>query len=220
MAKNRKMLIVRGGALALIIVASAVFYFVYRAKQRESAGSTPAQIESQAAAIIKSGDVSQCSSIDRVVNGVNYETVCKNNIAWDKAQQDLDIAACNDLDGKLMSVADCQNSVIDGLVAKAKDFSVCGKFSGPLKNTCENQYWSASAAAKIDPSLCKNIISSSSAASMNCEYNIILNAPEGAVGAFQCSIFSGQVKTDCENYQKGNCGSITFPGLIQACSRK
>jgi uncharacterized protein (UPF0333 family) len=228
MSKSKKSLIVIGAVVVVVIVIiiAASFYLGQKnAAQNAPTGGGSASVqanqavEASAAAIIKSGDAAQCASVNTVVDGANYETVCKNNIAWNAAQANLDINACNGLDNQLMSVADCQNSVIIGLIVKGKTLSVCDQFTGAINTTCVDDYWFQTAATKQNPSLCKNVISSSSQADIGCEYNVLLSSVSVGTSTPKCSLFAGAVKTDCTNYMKHDCQAVTFPPLQQACQQ-
>jgi hypothetical protein len=170
--------------------------------------------------IIQSGDAAKCEAVNAVSDGVNYETVCRNNIAWNTAQANLDIHACDGLDNKLMSVADCQRSVVGKLIAKDTSLAVCDQFVSDIKNFCVNNYWSMLAVAQHDPSLCQHLNSSSSQASASCEENVLLASISSATSTPECSVFTGAAETDCTNYTQSNCQALTVPQLQQFCLQK
>jgi hypothetical protein len=220
---NKKLAVI--GA-AILVVGALVVVSIWRSPggagspsaQNPSASSS--QLPQAAQAIIQSGDAAKCASVNSVVGGVNYETVCRNNIAWNAAQANLDISACNGLDNKLMSIADCQDSVVGKLVAKNKTLTVCDQFAGDLKNVCVSDYWSVLAAAQHDPSQCLHLGASGSQADLSCENNVLLSALSVGTSTPQCSLFNGAAKTDCTNYAKGNCQTFAFPLLQNLCLQK
>jgi hypothetical protein len=226
MSKSKKSLIIFGAVVVVVIVIIVAASFSLRQKNPTQTEGGNASVQANqavlasAAAIIKSGDAAQCASVNSVANGVNYEVVCRNNIAWNAAQANLDVNACTGLDNKFMSIADCQNSVIAGLMAKEKTLTVCDQFTGALKNSCINDYWFMMARGSGDPSFCKNLISSSSDAFLSCEYNILLSPTSVGTTTPNCSFFTGSAKTDCVSYLKNNCQSIVFLPLQQVCQQK
>jgi hypothetical protein len=194
------------------------------AAQNSSVGQNPSvdlkQLPQQTQSIIQSGDAAKCISLNVITDGVNYETVCRNNIVWNAAQASLDIKACDGLDNKLMSIADCQSSVVAKLVAKDKNLTVCDQFAGTLKNLCVNDYWSILAVSENDPGQCIHLVASSSEASMNCEENVLVSSIAGITSTPKCSLFTGAAKKDCTNYNNGNCQALVFPPLQQSCLQK
>ena len=119
--QQKKTSLIIGIVLLVLIAGGLVWYSASRPAPASLApGASSAAFQQNVKSIIQSGDPSQCASVNVVADGVNYETVCKNNIAWNTAQANLDVAACNALDNKLMSIADCQSSVIAGLIVKRR----------------------------------------------------------------------------------------------------
>lgn len=215
MLKSKKSLAIFGIIVIVVIVIAAIAAILHP-KEGSPAPSGQA-VQAAAQAIIQSGDVSQCASVNAVVDGANYETVCKNNIAWNDAVTNLDINACNGLDNRLMSIANCQNAVIAGLINKDKTLATCDQFTGTLKDSCVTAYWVSVATSGQDPSLCGNIVSSSSRASLDCEYDVLISSVSNGTSTPSCSLFAGIVKTDCANIAKGACAAIRNVTFQQIC---
>ncbi len=56
-------------------------------------GLTNQEVMDKTASLIKAGDLSACDSVDKMVNGVNYRTVCRDNILEDQAKKNFDFSA-------------------------------------------------------------------------------------------------------------------------------
>lgn len=218
--------------LSVFIILSAVFlYFKLIGKTPENLPlNTPDALAEQKrqdketiekiASFIKTNDIAQCDSVERVIDGTNYKTVCRNNIFSKRAVENLDFAACGNLDNVLRSISDCKKIVLGLLIEKEGVLSACEKVPPDMESFCPDVYWNFAARGKMDPRLCANI--SSAAGILNCQNNILsISITENKT--VDCSLFTeDSVKTDCLAYKnaKGNCGSIQNPGLQHECEHK
>lgn len=214
--------------LALLIVFAASFlYFKFVGKSPEKPQINPADLlaeqkkQDQAtmektADLVKAKDTAQCDSVDKIVNGVNYKTVCLNNIYYNMSADDLDYSACEKLVD--MSIDDCQRRVMLLSLSKQQSLTVCDKVPEKLKSSCPDAYWNFSAVNQKDPSLC--VKTSAPETNLGCQNNVLFSLVSQKETAIACSSFSGKtVKEDCENYLKGgdNCALIKNSLLKGAC---
>jgi hypothetical protein len=222
-SNTKKTLLVIATVVVVLIVIFAVYAYGGGRSSQNSAEHAAPDIQQTTQSIIASGNAAQCSSVNTVVGGVNYQTVCQNNIAWNTAQANLDVNACNGLDNKLMSIASCQNAVIVGLIDKEGSLSVCNQFTGSLNASCVSNYWYITASKEKNPSLCANLLASSassSQAALNCEDAVLTASVSTGTSTPSCALYTGTAKTDCMNYVNNDCTRITFPPLQQACLKK
>ena len=62
--------------------------------------------------LIKTNDLSQCDKARGIViQGIDYEVVCRNNVAFSLATLNLDITECQKLDDALFPIIDCERAV-------------------------------------------------------------------------------------------------------------
>lgn len=233
-AKSKKFTLTLVIILGLVLLAALGFgayrYFKKHNNKFSQVKNQASSVPELAASIIKSGKIEDCIELkDQIANGVNYQTVCTNNIAQNLAQTNLDIKACEKLDNKLMAIADCQQMVVAGIANKAGNPSACDQFTSDLKTSCISAYWSSQAIKQKDPKLCSNITPSSEQVIMNCQSFVLTSlltpvsstsTTASGLTAATCSLFTGSVKTDCNNYLKGDCRSLAFPPLQQVCQRR
>src|SRR3989338_5599179 len=65
------------------------------------------------ARIVASGRISQCAQVHGVIiDGIDYETVCRNNIAYQRALKTLDPEYCKGLDDRLISIEQCEAGIL------------------------------------------------------------------------------------------------------------
>jgi hypothetical protein len=196
---NKRNIIIALSIVVLIIVALVFWFFL---KKRSSPPNT-SLLETTTANIIKSGDASKCASVNQVADGVNYETVCKNNIAQNKAVANLDISACNNLDDKLMSIAGCQSEIIAMLAAKATSVSFCDQWSGVQGNGCRINFWTDAAMKSDNASPCANVSVSSSQVAA-CETDFLMFTMAAAPTSIpDCTTFTTPAaKQQCQDITK------------------
>src|SRR3989344_5835460 len=75
---------------------------------------------------IQKSDLEECDNVrGQIVNGVDYGTVCRNNIAHRKALAEGNVAYCDLLDNVLMSKDACVKEVLAQKIAKEPSLGVC-----------------------------------------------------------------------------------------------
>src|SRR3989344_6926275 len=61
------------------------------------------------ARIVASGRLSRCAQVHgAVIDGIDYETVCRNNVSYRLAFKTLDPEYCKSLDDKLVPIEQCE----------------------------------------------------------------------------------------------------------------
>lgn len=167
------------------------------------------------ASFISAEDAAQCDQVDRIVDGINYKTVCLDNIYLSLSEKNLDYDVC----AKLIngSVEDCQKRVMLLILSKEKTLGVCDKVPEKLKQFCPDAYWNFMAASERDPSLCGK--TSSSQANNDCQNNLLL-VLASQKESLKCSSFTDSVVLgDCKNYLEGKekCRLIDNRQLKKLC---
>lgn len=197
-----------------VVVVLVVGHFVFR--WGEGPALVPfSQVQSTTQSAIIAGDTSQCGSVNEIADGVNYETVCENNIAWNTAIKNLDINTCNGLDNKLMLISDCQNAVVEAVAEKSDSVSACNAFTGTLRAACVTYYWNHAAVAAVEPALCSNLGAVSAA--QVCESSALASLIIAGGPMPSCSLFSGVARDDCNAYEAGQCGRIISSEVRLVC---
>lgn len=168
----------------------------------------------RAAAIIRGGDIRACDQLDQVFDGVNYRTVCRNNIALNLAKEKGDVRYCNDIDNVLVSTADCERQVLYVVSIDRESIDACDAASIPeVRAQCRDAFFLALALKKKDASICNR--AETQQAKMSCSDGYVFrNEFLGHSGTFDCSKFAGsEFGRDCLQYQK----DLTS-GLPMECS--
>lgn len=161
-----------------------------------SAGLTDQEIMESTGALIKAGDLNGCDLVDKIVSGVNYRIVCRNNILEDQAKKNMDFSACDKLTTTSAAIDICKINTIGAILKNKGDISACGTVPESLKQTCHNIYWSNLAFEQKNPKPCENL--SSSSAIYLCQSNVMdLLFKTG--NKVDCSLFSNKtLKTQCQ----------------------
>lgn len=208
--------------ISVIIVAgiAAAAYF-YKFKKQEVAPvktETQTSTAEQVAAIVDKGDFSACD----LIQDADYKIVCKNNIAENLADKNLDTSWCLKLDDKNFSRENCIQSVVFGKAKKQGDPNTCNE-AGALGykddvDKCLTGFWTDKASKESNKELCNNIIQE--AGKTNCLNQVAIanffKDPEGS----DCSKLAevGITQSDCKSYQENkNCDLLTDRLLIREC---
>lgn len=163
------------------------------------------------ASLIRAKDPAQCDLVDKIVNGVNYKTVCRNNIYYNMAADNLDFSACEKLVD--MSIEDCQKRVMLLSLSTEQSLAVCDRVPEKLKSSCPDAHWNFSAVTQKDPSLCAR--TSTPEANLSCQNNVLITLAIQKETNIACSYFSNKtVKEDCENYLKGKDSCVLIKNSL------
>jgi len=168
------------------------------------------------ASLISAKDPAQCESVNKTVNGINYKTICLNNIYYHLAADNADFSVCEKIVD--VSLETCQKTVISLLLTKEKKLTVCDKVPEKLRLLCADTYWGFVALDQKDPVLCAK--TSSADLNLACQNNILLTLANQKESLACSSFADNQIKADCENYLKGkeSCASIKNSLLQSICS--
>ena len=213
-------------AVLLIIVAASVFYLYNSSKNLASL--PPPKQQEKVSEIIAAGDIGQCKRARGVViDGVNYEAVCKNNIALQAAHASLDFSQCEKLDDNLMSIDDCKEKVLMEKLTKEQNISVCDMApTQDIKTGCTNKFWIQKALAGQDEALCGNVTPEFQ--QWICKDSVALGelkSPNDIV-ALRCGDLSSFAENDCGQLKSliqregaTKCEGLFYPPILQACAR-
>ncbi len=224
--KNEKNLLIMFIVATVFVFAAVFVYFKFVGKSPEKPPINPADLSAEqkkqnqatmekTASLVSAKDPAQCDLVDKMVNGINYKTVCRNNIYYNMSADNLDFSACEKLVD--MSVDDCQKRVMLLSLSKEQGLSVCDKVPEKLKSSCPDAYWNFMAISQKDPALCAK--TSTPETNLGCQNNVLVYLASQKE-SINCSFFEEkQVKSDCENYLKGkdSCALIKNSLLKRAC---
>ncbi|MDP3794451.1 MAG: hypothetical protein Q8R13_00785 [bacterium] len=200
---------------AVLGAAVVVGLVLFLGRQTSQAPAEKA-IQDGAAAIVEADDLSGCDSLDKNVDGVDYRTVCRNNIFLSRAERNLDFGACQSLDGVLLSIADCEDTVMALLIEREKDPAVCANAPERLKPSCPSMYIRLTAAAERNPRLCETP-SFSEEDIVACQYEVLVRVLLQGEQA-NCESFSRVAPArECARYEAKQCGELTVPLLAERC---
>ena len=180
---------------AILIIAGFLIY-----RSRGPGDISPGEIlkkQEAVAAIIKTGNLDKCSEArGLVISGVNYESVCRNNIASQMAFETLSVSYCRKLDDKLFSVQSCEEQVLANLAQKEGRVAVCNEArSETARVNCLSAFWSAKAVAEKNVSLCDNVPRDFA---LSCRDDVWIEQLIEDPTAVLCAKFSKNLARDCE----------------------
>ena len=173
------------------------------------------------AEIIKSGDIGQCVKVQGLfINGIDYEAVCRSNIARNQAVKNLDPASCDQIDNALFSKDECKFGVTLSKALQTSDVSLCATLSEAERPKCQLGYWSEQAVAKNDIKLCANVAEASDQTKCQDQYYVKRLMVEPL--AVDCGKLSETMRFYCQNYQTvmrsgKNCDDVSEIRLQAAC---
>jgi len=173
------------------------------------------------AAIIETGEIDRCTvAAGVIVGGVDYETVCRNNIALSQAIQTQDISFCSKLDDTLMSRADCRSQVLLSKAVDSNNITGCLGASSAEKLNCETSFWFYRAVEEKKINYCENWPKDQIG---NCQTRYSIRLIQTSPEEVACGILSE--KNDCETTKRiinegskrEGCSLVNHPGWRMAC---
>ncbi|MDI6734439.1 MAG: hypothetical protein QMD50_03070 [Patescibacteria group bacterium] len=217
-------------ALAVVLIVVALLLIFYRKPMTEEEKQMWRMSEEQKVAeIVSTGNFNKCSEVKYIgIDGIDYKTVCQNNIALNKARQTLNISWCSKIDNILISKSECEQDVIQGMLLKDNKLSVCDIVSNnALKKDCVSSYWYLKAIADKNAAVCKN-----SPEPQACEEIYWIDQLQQNPNSVSCSKISlATLKNDCNTFKKSLiendwlkkmdlCGDITSSIDLQLMCQK
>ncbi len=202
-----------GVALMIAVLWYAVDYF-----HKEK--SLPERV----AQIVAGGRIDDCEKIHGRIDGVDYKTVCKNNVALKTALDNLDFGACGLLDGKLVTRESCEFEVLQKKISQKHSSTICDEVPSRLKKACLDRYWFEEAVVGGGPELCKKMVSEEAIGQCQKELLFVLAAqsPE----KFSCTSFQKNLQSDCSLLKNilaaklpdiAECGRLSSLDLKELC---
>lgn len=182
------------------------------------------RLQEQVGEIIASKDFSKCDN----VSSPYYRTVCINNIALNLAQEKQDITYCQRLDDRLLSIYECEASIVFGKSLANEDIGVCAETKNDiLRKRCEKNFWPSLALKKADINLCNNVQPEEK---IVCRDRYIFekefaNQPTDVIKKFNCLKFEDkQTRADCALYKGSDfkigsniCARLRSPLFVNYC---
>lgn len=219
---NRKMTYT---LVTLVVIGGFVILLISFGKKNPlpGEGSFDQSVESRSAQAIKNNDIDACNQLDQVVDGVNYKTVCRNNIALNTALANGDVSQCKLVDGLLVSVADCEFQTIRAKALKKESIAICDEATVlKSREQCRAEFVFALAMQRNDGSVCNDARDAQSKTDCLNAYAAerLFDSRERSA---DCSLFVGDdVQRDCNLYQdKGfvSCRFFESNLFSQLCAR-
>lgn len=190
-----KYLIIIAAALTMVIIAVLAFSFFYPPTVKPPAAQptprivTDQEVMDMTSALIKAGDLNGCDSVDRMVGGVNYRRVCRNNILTQQANKNMDLGACEKLSDTEAAVEMCKMNVVGLVLKKEGGISACNTMPENLRESCKNIYWNNLAFEQKNPESCKNL---TSAIAINSCQNSLMEFLSKTGSQIDCSFYSDE----------------------------
>ncbi|OGF73836.1 hypothetical protein A3J56_00450 [Candidatus Giovannonibacteria bacterium RIFCSPHIGHO2_02_FULL_46_20] len=163
---------------------------------------SPAEVQEQTAEVIKQGDIAKCDSFDgKIIEGVDYGTVCRNNVSINLATQNLDPSYCDKLDETMMNINDCKRTVIQKKVQETKDVATCDLWSDQSeRSACINFYWRSKAVQSDNTTFCDNATDND--AKTLCIDDVFVERLISKSDSVQCTSFPTTLRNDCVAYKE------------------
>ncbi len=174
-----------------------------------------AMVRMRTSSVVQMADLAACDAITRTIDGVNYQTVCRNNIFLKRATERLDFAVCKNMDDKLILISDCESAVMNALLQKETGRLACQKVPAYLTAACIDASVTLSARKEKDIDLCRS--ATNAAAELACEYATFLALAEQEEKLPCDSLKSAPLKNDCRAYVERVCEAISDRTLAQLC---
>lgn len=215
-----------GTLIAFLAVLAIIYRLLFVSLPPDLRKLPPPEQQKQIAEIIKGGDISQCERAKGVlINGANYKSVCKNNIAAELAVSRLDSSFCAQIsDSTGLALRQCQEAVLLGQMRKEKDIEVCDRaVDQEMAKNCQSFYWQEQASAGRSVKACSSL--PTAADQQNCRDRSLLSllAQQQSV---KCTELSKPLRPDCLAFKKimasgqsniSACNNISIDELAMAC---
>ncbi|OHA84612.1 MAG: hypothetical protein A2408_03115 [Candidatus Yonathbacteria bacterium RIFOXYC1_FULL_52_10] len=187
--------IVVGAALIVLVLAMVVFFV-----GRSPGGLSSDQevlLQNEVSALVEQGQIDSCDQIKDTM----YRTVCRNNIALNKAQETLDVSNCALLDDVLVPRVDCERSVVNAKALRDESVSVCDEMVVEEEKTaCKDNFYLSLALKKNDQTLCDQAPEEKQSSCRD-EFSFA-TVMSGGLATTQCDLFDDQkMEKDCNVLQ-------------------
>jgi len=146
--------------VAVLAIAILAFLAYDRIKLHNLSPEEKVAKQAEVHALIESGDFNQCNAARGLnIDGIDYEAVCRNNIAIKNAFTELDLKWCDELDNKLMLVQDCKDQILLNQASSTPNLEKCNQIFNPDRHAyCLAVYWTKQALAEKKTEVCTNIV--------------------------------------------------------------
>lgn len=208
--------------IALVIFAAGITWY-YTNVLEFGFGATP---QEKTKTLVEKGDIGRCAKVrDVVVDGIHYESVCRNNIALSRANETLDISYCDLVDDQLVSKSECRQNVIVNMIKQKKDSKYCDLFSGNEQEFCYTIFTNTKAQENQNIDVCGEL--EHELLRTQCRDNYSFEAFAKDPSTVVCSSFSDKTLQDeCAAVQiiaktplkrTGDCQNIFHPMFHKTC---
>lgn len=208
----RKIVSAGGLFLLSLLILGGIYFFVFAPKE------TVQDKQSRVAEVVERGDINRCQDFRELnIEGVSYEVVCRNNIAYRQAMNTLDVKICDQLDGQMMKSQDCRQAVIvSGVSERGGDF--CANLAQPdLIAFCGSEVSLQNALLSDNQNNCRDIEDQNRRG--GCERNIFEARLErlDSSSSLTCTGLVGRYAEDCKVFESKNCVAIEDINLKERC---
>ena len=190
----------------------------------------PKTQQNAVARIIKGGNLDDCAAAAGVnIQGVDYEQICRDNVAAELALSHLDISYCEKISGDPSGARrQCVERVVLAKMRKDNDLKACDLATNEeMANLCRSWYWQEQSAISSDIKKCDAI--TQPAEHTACRDRFLFEALIKDYGAVNCADFSESLQRDCRVYKEivgsgthniSACNDITIDELALNCRGK
>ncbi len=217
-------LIVALAILAVGIIVGVIFFMAPRSQPTNIPASAAPASEQAVASTIQGGTLQDCDQYaNTIIGGINYRTVCRNNVAMRMAMTKLDYTQCQNLDDKLVSISSCEQAVVREALAKNLDASYCASVgSDALKTYCQTTFVQDEVSRSGNNKLCDTLTGDLRSICVANAFTVVLNTNPKNI---DCTIAPTGEGKDClalraelaKDITKRNCSNIQNRGLMQIC---
>jgi len=196
--------------IVVLIIGSMIYYSQFKIKTPQAKNLLAEQMDllsdadkyayqEQIAALIDTKNFVECNRVGDKL----YKTVCVNNIALKLAEETKDISYCQRIDGKLISIQDCERQIIIPQSIKKEDIEICQKTQDQeLQKECQNNFYSQLSIKKDDITVCDQSAQDQQEFCYNHFYLTTKNFAENHKD-FDCDALRGDsAKSDCQKFKE------------------
>lgn len=214
--RANKSLILSSVFVLLLLGLGGFWYYQRTAPARERARIVRQQ--EMVAGIIATGDLDQCAKAQGIIiEGVDYETVCRNNIHLNQARTVLNVSTCDKLENNAYAKDLCKQQIIFQSIVQGRNKDICNNsLPDQLRAFCLETYWTEQAVARDDIALCAK--SGIDASVTRCMDNVLIEDLVFKKKPISCDMFSKSMQPGCELFKKdialnatklADCSAIT-----------
>ncbi len=223
--KKNTLILILAAILVVVVIVILALVGVFE-KEDKIPVTEKEEVAQEVSEIVDRGDFEACENIE----DEEYRVICKNNIAFNLAYENLDPEWCLKLDDERMSREGCVQRIILQEALSKDDEKICQKLTNfeysNLIEICVTEFWLEKAAREMDDSLCDNLTEEGVE---YCKFTVLANSFFSDPGSFSCEEVMnslGTSKKNCELYKQRklenkvfNCSLLDNFVLSEICAK-